>query len=306
MEHIISAGQFTKDNIERIFEATDEIRSVSQHNPRDLAQRHLGKVVATLFYEPSTRTRLSFESAAQRIGAGVISTENAGEYSSTIKGETLEDSIRTVASYADAIVLRHPSDDSSERAVQVSEVPVINAGAGKGEHPTQALLDLYTIKDTKGRTHDLDIVIGGDLRHGRTARSLAQLAALYSGNRITFVSTPELQIGADIRRYLDAHDTPYFEADELAPSFNNVDVIYWTRLQKERLQDPSLASHFAIGPNELELLGKDTMIMHPLPRNDEISPAIDTDPRAKYFDQVKNGLYIRMALLDMLLRKQHS
>jgi aspartate carbamoyltransferase catalytic subunit len=299
MHHILSADEFTRDHLMAIFTLTDELRRQAKANRQELAGRHRGSIVATLFYEPSTRTRLSFESAAQRLGMGIISTENARESSSNTKGESLEDTIRTVASYADVIVLRHSDDDSAKRAASVSKVPIINAGAGKGEHPTQALLDLYTISRAKGKTDNLHLVIGGDLKHGRTARSLAKLIALYPHNHITFVSTPELGIDNDIKVYLASHGTTYTEVSELPPALAEADAVYWTRLQKERLEDPRLESLFSIGQGELALMAKDAIIMHPLPRNNEIDPTVDADPRAKYFEQVENGLYIRMALLDM-------
>ena len=295
--HILSAEQFTAPYIDELFEDVDRIQLDLKADRRKLAGRHIGSIAATLFYEPSTRTRLSFASAAERLGVRTITTENAGEFSSAIKGETLEDSIRTVATYVDAIILRHPEEDAPERAASVSAVPIINAGAGKGEHPTQALLDLYTIRNEKGRMDNLNIVIGGDLKHGRTARSLARLAALYSGNRITFVSTPELQMEQDILDHLSNNNTEYEQTDELQ-LLKEADVVYWTRLQKERLKDPIMSSSFSLGLNELAMMRDDAIVMHPLPRNDEVSMDIDTDPRAKYFQQVENGLYVRMALLD--------
>ncbi len=230
----------------------------------------------------------------------MISTENAGEYSSAIKGETLEDTIRTVNAYADAVVIRHKETGAADRAAAVSTVPIINAGDGKGEHPTQALLDLYTIQREKGRLDSLRIVIGGDLAHGRTARSLAQVVSLYRGNHITFVSVPELQIGDDIKLYLSRHGTTHHETDNLLAALKDADVVYWTRLQKERLSNPALESSFVIDEKALKAMPKDTVIMHPLPRVKEIAAAVDTDPRAAYFRQVENGLYIRMALFDQL------
>jgi aspartate carbamoyltransferase catalytic subunit len=306
VRHILSAEQFTVEQLADIFARTDEMRGQLDHNRQVLVERHKGIIAATLFYEPSTRTRLSFESAAQRLGMGIISTENAKEFSSNIKGETLEDSIITVSKYADVIILRHSEDDSAERAANASDVPIINAGAGKGEHPTQALLDLYTIKHAKGRTDNLHIVIGGDLEHGRTARSLARLLALYSGNRITFVSTPELQIGDDIKTYLDSKGIQHAQTSDLSPALHSADVVYWTRLQKERHTGGNMQSNFSIGQAELDVMPDDAIILHPLPRNDEIQTIVDNDPRARYFDQVQNGLYVRMALLDMLATKSED
>jgi len=320
MQHILSARQFDQEAIADIFARTDLVREqlATRDGRRELAASHLGEVAATLFYEPSTRTRLSFESAAARLGMGIISTENAKEYSSSIKGESLEDSIRTVAAYAGVIIMRHGDDDSAERAAAVSPVPVINAGAGKGEHPTQSLLDLYTIRHEAGRTDDLKVVIGGDLAHGRTARSLAQLLSLYPNNHLTFVSTPELQIGQDILDHLDERGTTHEQTDDMFGALHEADVVYWTRLQKERHASvaagrglrkllgkklpaaPTLESAFSINQAALQVMKPATIIMHPLPRNHEIEASVDADPRAKYFDQVKNGLYVRTALLDML------
>jgi aspartate carbamoyltransferase catalytic subunit len=303
MQHVLSARQFDQDQIAEIFEGAHAMREAleTREGKQELVASHVGEVAATLFYEPSTRTRLSFESAATRLGMGLVSTENAKEFSSEIKGETLEDSIRTVEAYAGVIIMRHGDDDSAERAAAVSSVPIVNAGAGKGEHPTQALLDLFTIQEKKQRTDNLHVVIGGDLAHGRTARSLAQLLSLYDGNRISFVSTHELQIGRDIIDHLNDKDTKHAETDDMFEAIRDADVVYWTRLQKERLEDSSLQSAFTIDQAALQVMSPHAIIMHPLPRNHEIATSVDADPRAAYFDQVKNGLYVRMALLDMLL-----
>lgn len=303
MKHILSARQFDQAELEEVFERTDHIRNEQAINKRELAQRHLGEVVATVFYEPSTRTRLSHEAAAARVGASYISTENAGEFSSAIKGETLEDTIRTIGSYADIIVMRHPEIGAADRAATVSEVPIINAGDGKGEHPTQALLDMYTIKKHKNRIHDLEVVIGGDLAHGRTVRSLAMMLSLYDANRITFVSTQELQIGNDIKKHLEVTGTEYYETDDIYKALHAADIVYWTRLQKERIKDPMLGSSFVIDQAALQAMTKaDAAIMHPLPRVDEIAQSVDSDPRAVYLpQQVKNGMFVRMGLIDDLL-----
>ncbi|MDB5185483.1 MAG: Aspartate carbamoyltransferase [Candidatus Saccharibacteria bacterium] len=307
-QHVLTARQFNKRQLKQLFAKADRMRVVLQ-SPllrHKLVDEHRGLVVATLFYEPSTRTRLSFESAAQRLGIGVVSTENASEYSSATKGETLEDTIRTVASYADAIVLRHKEEGAAEQAAAVSLAPIINAGDGKGEHPTQGLLDLYTIQREKGRLDNLHIVIGGDLAHGRTARSLAQMLGLYKGNKITFVSVPALQIGDDITAYLDQQKTTYTKTDNLIEAVKTADVIYWTRLQKERVSNPGIEAGFVIDQEVLDAMKNDAVILHPLPRTNEIHSDVDTDPRAAYFRQVENGLYIRMALLDSVLHGRAS
>ncbi len=309
MRHIVKAGQFNTESMAEIFSATDEMRSIFEDGSpqeivqkrRNLKNRHVGMNVINLFYESSTRTRLSFGTAARALGADVDGTEAAKLFSSVTKGETLHDSILTVGQYADVIVLRHSDDDSSERAAAVSDVPIINAGSGKNEHPTQALLDLYTIKATKERLDNLNIVIGGDLKQGRTARSLAQLASLYEGNKITFVSTDELQMEDDVLSILRDRNIAYTTTDDLHSSLTDADVVYWTRLQEERSENKELRSHFTIGDYELGLMKQDAVIMHPLPRNHEIALSVDDDPRAKYWDQVRYGKYLRAALLDMLL-----
>lgn len=295
MRHILSAKQFDQKIIAQLFDQANDLR---KRTKRPLATN---RIIATLFYEPSTRTRLSFESAAQKLGYGIISTESASEYSSAIKGETVEDTIRTVSTYADAIVLRHKIAGAAEAAASVSSVPVINAGDGAGEHPTQALLDLYTIHLEKGRLDNLQIVLGGDLAHGRTARSLAQLLGLYKDNQLLFVSTPELRIGAEIKAYLDKRGVRWYETDDIFKAVADADVVYWTRLQKERLADPNLESSFTIDTTVLNNMPKDSIVMHPLPRVYEIATEVDVDPRAAYFRQVENGLYIRMALLEHVL-----
>jgi len=303
MRHILSAQQFTQDELAELFEHANNLRKTLANSTAraKLAQRHNGRVVATLFYEPSTRTRLSFESAAQRLGASIISTENAKEFSSAIKGESIEDSTKVLGGYADIIVMRHHETGAADRAAAVSTVPVINAGDGKGEHPTQALLDLYTIKNEKGRLNDLHVVIGGDLAHGRTARSLAQMLSIYEGNRISFVSTPELRIGDDIKEHLRQKDVAFTETDDMFAPLHDADVVYWTRLQKERLADPSVESSFQINQAALQVMPPDAVIMHPLPRVDEIEASVDADSRAAYFRQAQNGLFVRMALIDELL-----
>ncbi len=302
MQHILSARQFEEDQLSEIFAHADEMRQQMADNRRELAQTHAGRVVATLFYESSTRTRVSHETAALRLGASVVGTENADEFSSAIKGETLEDTIRTIGAYADLIVLRHKENGAADRAAQVSEKPIINAGDGSGEHPTQALLDLYTIFREKKRLGGLNVVIGGDLKHGRTARSLALLLSLYSDNKISFVSTSELQIGEDIKTHLTQKGVAHEEVDDVYEPIHTADVVYWTRLQKERMQNPAIGTSFTIDQSVLQAMRSDAIIMHPLPRVDEIAPSVDADPRAVYLpQQVENGMFIRMALIDQLL-----
>jgi aspartate carbamoyltransferase catalytic subunit len=261
--------------------------------------------MATLFYEPSTRTRLSFESAMLRLGGSVLGTEAAHVFSSAMKGETLEDTIRMVCAYADVIVLRHDREGAAAQAAAVASVPVVNAGDGPGEHPTQSLLDLFTIGRELGRIDGLHVVICGDLRFGRTARSLARLLTLYDGVRLSFVAPDVVQVGGDIRALLDERGVPYRLHDRLDGVIGTADVVYQTRVQKERFTDPAefevARGAIRIDTATMARLPASAIVMHPLPRVDEIDPAVDADPRAAYFRQAANGVALRMALLEMLV-----
>ena len=261
--------------------------------------------MAALFYEPSTRTRLSFESAMLRLGGRTMGTDNAKEFSSAAKGETLEDTIRIVAGYADVVVLRHPEEGVAGRAAAVSDVPVINVGDGKGQYSTQALLDVYIIRDELGRLDGVRVAMVGDLANGRTVRSLAYLLSRYRDVRITFVAPPQVAMRPDIKSHLDDCGVSWQETTDLEGVLAEVDVVYQTRIQKERFEDEALYRQvrgtYLIGPAEMERLRPDAILMHPLPRVDEISPEVDADPRAAYFRQARNGVQIRMALLDTVL-----
>lgn len=304
--HILTVEQFNKAQLEQLFTAATVFRDQMARptSRRKLASLYQGAKLCSLFYEPSTRTRISFETAAINLGMGVVSTENAREFSSASKGETIEDTIRILNEYGfDIIVMRHHETGAAGRAAVVSNVPIINGGDGQGEHPTQALLDAYTIFQRFGRLDNLSIVMGGDLRHGRTVRSLAQLLSKYPNNRLTFVSIPELQIDAEVKLKLRKHGATFVETLDMLEAFQDADVVYWTRLQKERLENPKVVPEdgFTIGPATLEVLPKEAIIMHPLPRVGEIDPLVDSDPRALYFRQAGNGLYIRMALISNIL-----
>lgn len=304
--HVLNADQFTPELIEELFQRADQLRqALAKPDSRlKLARKHNGKQICSLFYEPSTRTRTSFEAAALKLGMGVVSTENAAEFSSAAKGETIEDTTRVLNQYGvAAIVIRHPETGAVARAAAVSDVPILNAGDGKGEHPTQSLLDVYTIYRQFGRLNNLRVVAGGDLRNGRTIRSLAKILAKYPGNELVFVSIPALQMADDVKTILKKSGTRFSETEDLAAAFKDADVIYWTRLQKERLDagESFNSSAFNITADLLQHLPERAIIMHPLPRVDEIDPAVDADPRAKYFEQAGNGLYIRMALLDQVV-----
>jgi len=303
--HILSVDQFEQSWLEQLFNRADELREMDHDKKgrQDLAALHVGKQLCSLFYEPSTRTRLSFETAAVKLGMGVVSTENAREFSSAAKGETIEDTVKVLNEYHyDAIVLRHHETGAARQAADVSRSPIINAGDGKGEHPTQALLDMYTIYRKFGRLDNLTVIMGGDLANGRTVRSLSKLLSRGKGNLLIFVSIPELQIGADIKEVLTANKTEFREVSNLEEVAALADVVYWTRLQKERL-DPGvkITHNFVIDGAVLPLLKQDMIIMHPLPRVDEITTEVDDDPRAQYFEQAGNGLYVRMALIDALV-----
>jgi aspartate carbamoyltransferase catalytic subunit len=296
--HVITAEQFDRELLDLIFRRATALAEV-----RDDRLAH--RVMATLFYEPSTRTRLSFESAMLRLGGSVIGTEAAHAFSSAIKGETLEDTVRMVSTYADLIVLRHDEAGAAARAASVASVPVVNAGDGPGEHPTQALLDLYTIERELGHVDGVRVAFCGDLRFGRTARSLALLLALYPGVRLAFVAPAVIQVGGDILARLEARGVECRLAEQLTDVLDDVDVVYQTRVQKERFTDPleyeQARTAIRIDGAIMRQLPPAAIVMHPLPRVDEIAPEVDADPRAAYFRQAANGVAIRMALLEMLL-----
>lgn len=264
-----------------------------------------GKILATLFYEPSTRTRLSFEAAMLRLGGGVISTENAREFSSAAKGEIIEDTTRIVEGYADIIAVRYHERGGAARAAAVARIPIINAGDGPGEHPTQALLDWFTLRQELGAVDGLRVALVGDLAYGRAARSLAMLLALAQGVSLIFVAPPATPMGADVKAYLDARDIRWEESTDLAGAITNVDAVYMTRVQKERFGDDLAAYQaariYTFTPELLAALPVHARILHPLPRVDEISPVVDADPRAAYFRQAHNGMFVRMALLEWAL-----
>lgn len=308
LKHIISSKQFEKNFIRSTFEKADQIKS-GRYNKNILA----GRIMATLFYEPSTRTRFSFESAMLRLGGSVISTESASEFSSAAKGETLEDTIRIVSSYSDLIVLRHNTPGASQIAANLSKVPIINAGDGNGEHPTQALLDLYTIFSkfffgTKtSQKPNFTVAMIGDLLNGRTVHSLSYLLSLYPKVNIIFVSPKALAIPKPLRDHLEKSKINFSETEDLNSAFKKADVIYQTRIQKERfanLKDyKKYFGKFVINTESLSMIKPKSIIMHPLPRINEITPDVDSDPRALYFQQAANGVYIRMALLLYLFDK---
>ena len=298
LPHVIESQQFTVPLLMELFARTRQMEQVvARGGTRDYSNR----VMASLFYEPSTRTRFSFEAAMYRLGGRVMSTEHARVFSSEIEGEQLEDTIRIISSYADVIVLRHTEEGGARRAARVSQVPVINAGdGGGGQHPTQALLDLYTIYRERRTLDGLTIAIVGELDRGRTARSLAYLLSKFERVKIYFVSPPEVRMHQDILDHLDEHDVWYDLATDVSPMAGDVDVIYQTRIRPDRVEDRSALDRYTINERLLRRMKADAMILHPLPRTVEIDKAVDDDPRALYFKQAANGLVIRMALLTLL------
>lgn len=302
MQHIIKAQQFTRKDIEKILNLSQKIQEGDRENFQEVL---VGRIIATLFYEPSTRTRLSFETAALRLGASVISTENAREFSSASKGETLEDTIRVVGSYADAIVLRHFETGAAECAAQVSPVPIINAGDGAGQHPTQAMLDLYTIQREMGSIDGITIAFVGDLLYGRTVHSLTYLLTKFKVKKIYFIAPKEVEMRKDILVYLRKKRVNFEEREDALEILPKVDVVYQTRIQKERFGDrvelyEQVCGKYILDKSWMDKMKKRSVVLHPLPRVGEINPEVDRDSRAGYFRQVENGMYVRMALLSFV------
>lgn len=304
MKHLtslVSVNQLDHDMIFRLFRRASEMRVIVKHGG---SQRLTGHIGAMLFYEPSTRTRFSFEAALKRLGGSVIGTESAGHFSSVTKGETLEDTVMIVAGYADLIVLRHPETGAAARAAAVCDVPIINAGDGTGEHPTQALLDAFTIYDKLGTLQNLTVTMVGDLKHGRTVHSLVRLLRPYNP-RFLFVAPDSLQMPGEILAELAKANTRYEQTVDFERAIKTSDVLYMLRLQKERLvnsADADKAEAFTLNADRMKDAKAKMIVMHPLPRVKELDTDMDTDPRAAYFEQAQNGLYIRMALLELLLR----
>ncbi len=307
IRHIISAVQFKEPKIlNSILDKAEEMED--DYKKGKLRPVLKDKILASVFYEASTRTRFSFESAMIRLGGTVIGTENASEFSSAIKGESLADSIRIIGNYADVIVVRHHKKGASKFASKFSKVPLINAGDGTGEHPTQALIDVYTIRKEKGRLGNLKVALIGDLKYGRTVHSLVYLLAQEKNIELFFVSPEELKMPVTFLNYLKVRGIPFKEVVDLKEIASEADVLYVTRVQKERFKNPrkyeKLKGFYIVNKEIMQLAKKDCTVMHPLPRVDEISPDIDSDPRAAYFRQAENGLYVRMALLDYVLNNK--
>ncbi|VFQ89971.1 unnamed protein product [Cuscuta campestris] len=304
LEDIIDAQQFNRGTLDAVFEVAREMEKVEKGSLG--SQMLKGHLMATLFYEPSTRTRLSFESAMKRLGGEVLTTENAREFSSAAKGETLEDTIRTVEGYSDIIVMRHFESGAAKRAAATASIPIINAGDGPGQHPTQALLDVYTIEREIGKLDGIKVALIGDLANGRTVRSLAYLLTKYQDVKIYFVSPDVVKMKDDIKEYLTSEGVDWEESADLMDVASKCDVLYQTRIQRERFGGRTdlyeeARGKYIVDPDVLSVMQKHAVVMHPFPRLDEITVDVDGDARAAYFRQAKNGLYIRMALLKLLL-----
>lgn len=301
---ILTAGQFSTEEIRQIIETARMMEEALEgQNKLDLLD---GYILSTLFFEPSTRTRLSFESAMHRLGGGVLSVAAAKTASSAAKGESLADTARTVEQYCDVIVIRHPRIGSAQEVAQAASVPVINAGDGAGQHPTQALLDVYTIWKEQGQLDELTVALVGDLKYGRTVHSLSVLLGLFHP-RLILVSPPSLAMPREIIEQLRKGGIEIEETGDLKEAAAQSDVLYITRIQRERFEDPAtydrLKGSYIVDNDLVDRCKAGVIIMHPLPRVDEIATEVDARPEAAYFRQVGNGLYVRMALLALVLGK---
>jgi aspartate carbamoyltransferase catalytic subunit len=296
---IISIKDFSREEIDYILETAAAMEPVAQAGSNMLN----GKILATLFFEPSTRTRLSFEAAMHKLGGSTIGFAEA-EIASVKKGENLADTVRVVEKYADVIALRHPLEGAARLAAEFAEAPIINAGSGAEEHPTQALLDLYTIVREKGKIDGLNIALMGDLRYGRTVHSLAYALSMYNV-KLYLISPEILRMRKEVLRALKEKEVEVIERNRVEEVIKDVDVLYVTRIQKERFPDPAeyakVRGSYKIDIETLKNAKRDMIILHPLPRVDEIAPEVDNTPHAKYFRQVWNGIIVRMALLALIL-----
>jgi len=320
-KHIVSVEQFDRNDLRILFDATTSIRKRLKQNDRGLLQLGAGKLMVTLFYEASTRTDMSFQAAMRHLGGEVVAASNGVQFSSVYKGENLGDTVRAAGCYADLIVLRHPDVGSSYEAAyyldllaeQIGRRPlVISGGDGVGEHPTQALLDMFTIYDFKKGFDNLNITLVGDLKHGRTVHSLAKLLARYEAQNTTLflVSPPSLRMPASVIDYCKSAGLGIFETDDLFDVLGRTDVLYWTRVQEERFADrdeyEAIKDGFVMTPATLAQAPEDLILMHPLPRKNEMGTPddhdqLDADPRSVYFRQMENGMFVRMTLLAKVL-----
>lgn len=322
-KHIISVDQFARKDLQILFDAAASIRKRVRQHDRGLTEVCAGKVMASLFFEASTRTDMSFQSAMRRLGGDVVAVSNGVQFSSMYKGEDLADTVRAAGCYADVVVLRHPAVGSSYEAAYYLDrlneridnpTIIISGGDGIGEHPTQALLDLFTIIDQKEHVDGLVITLVGDLKHGRTVHSLAKLIAYYEAKqvRLCLVSPDTLRMPPEIISIAENRGISVYETFHLMDVLGASDVVYWTRVQEERFQDnpdayERIKDDFIVTPSLMQYFKKDAILMHPLPRKHEMGTAedhdiLDADPRAVYFEQMENGMFIRMALLAKVLR----
>ena len=301
--HLIKSQQLDRAFIDHLFGMAAYLEAYPRQ-PRMLE----GRIMATLFYEPSTRTRLSFESAMTRMGGQVLTTESARHFSSAAKGENIEDTVRVVQNYCDVIVLRHHEAGAAKRAAAVSAVPVVNAGDGPGQHPTQALVDLYTIQRELGGVDGITVAMVGDLLNGRTVRSLCYLLSKYRDVTIHMVSPPQVRMKDDIMGHLRESGVRTVVTDRLEEALGRADVVYQTRVQKERFDDPDeyaeVSGRLVIDPAAMSLMKERSILMHPLPRLGEIAPGVDLDPRAAYFRQASRAVPVRGAILRWIFEEE--
>ena len=301
MRHLMSPLDFSVEEVEKILNLGNDI----EKNPEKYAHACDGKKLATLFYEPSTRTRLSLEAAMMNLGGNVLGFSSAAS-SSASKGESVSDTIRMISCYADICAMRHPKEGAPMVASRVSSIPVINAGDGGHQHPTQTMTDLLTIRSLKGRLDNLVIGLCGDLKFGRTVHSLIKAISRYEGVSFVLISPEELKLPGYIREdVLEANNIPYQEVEHLEEVMGNLDILYMTRVQQERFFNEEdyirLKDFYILDKKKMALAKEDLLVLHPLPRVNEISVEVDNDPRAAYFKQVQYGVYVRMALILTLL-----
>lgn len=300
MRHLMSPLDFTTEELDQLFDLANDI----EKNPAKYAHKCEGKKLATCFYEPSTRTRLSFEAAMLNLGGNVLGFSEATS-SSAAKGESVSDTIRVISCYADICAMRHPKEGAPMVAASRSSIPVINAGDGGHQHPTQTLTDLLTIRSMKGRLNNFTIGLCGDLKFGRTVHSLINALVRYENIRFVFISPEELRIPSYVREMLDEKQIEYQEVIRLEEVMPNLDLLYMTRVQRERFFNEEdyvrLKDFYILNKEKMALAGPDMLVLHPLPRVNEISVEVDDDPRAVYFKQAQYGVYVRMALILTLL-----
>ncbi len=303
---ILSLSQFDKDSISHLFKITNKMKAIAKNaKPSDILK---GNIATLLFYEPSSRTRASFDGATKQLGGQTVVIENPQQFSSVSKGETFEDTIQVFESYCDVIVLRHPDVGSALKAAEIAQfVPIINAGDGIGEHPTQALLDMYTVLEHAGKLSKLVGVFGGDIKNGRTIHSLLRGLSIFPNNTVYLLSPKQLRLQKEELEQYKKDGLTIYEAESINDLPKEADFWYWTRVQKERFKTEAeykkVNNKFIVTPNIFnKMASKKTILMHPLPRVGEITPEVDSDPRAQYLrTQVRNGMYVRMALLALVL-----